>query len=71
MAQLITPRPDGVPTRMNIIPATKLVECTRRLIDDELEFHHKIGSGEIVIDNDGGYMYDELRDIFEPFFHER
>ena len=68
MAQLITPRPDGVPTRMNIIPATKLVECTRRLIDDELEFHHKIGSGEIVIANDDD-EYDWKG--FDPFLQER
>ena len=43
VAQLVAPRPDAVPTRMNIITATKLVECTRRLIDDELDFHDKIG----------------------------
>ena len=67
MAQLVA----AVPTRIKIITATKLVECTRRLIDDELEFHDKIGRRELIIDNDGGYMYDELRDIFEPFFHER
>jgi hypothetical protein len=67
VAQLVA----AVPTRMNIITATKLVECTRRLIDDEFDFHDKIGRRELIIDNDSGYMYDELRDIFEPFFHER
>ena len=72
VAKLIAPRPDNaVPTRMDIIAATNLVECTRRLIDDELEFHHKIGSGEIVIDN---YMYDDDEydwKEFDPFLQER
>jgi hypothetical protein len=52
---------------------TKLVECTRRLIDDELEFHHKIGSGEFVIDNDEyDHDNDEYEDkAFDSFFQER
>ena len=56
----------AVPTRMNIITATKLVECTRRLIDDELDFHDKIGKRELIIDNDE-YDWKE----FDPFLQER
>ena len=72
VAKLIAPRPDNaVSTRMDIIEATNLVECTRRLIDDELEFHHKIGSGEIVIsslaNDDDKYDWKE----FDPFLQER
>jgi len=72
VAKLIAPRPDNaVPTRTNIIEATNLVECTRRLIDDELEFHHKIGSGKIVIsslaNDDDEYDWTE----FDPFFQDR
>jgi hypothetical protein len=52
VAQLLAPRPDAVPTSMNIITATKLVECTRLLIDDELDFHDKIGKrDELLIDS--------------------
>ena len=71
VAQLVAPRPDAVPTRMNIITATKLVECTRRLIDDELDFHDKIGKRELIIDND---MYDDDEydwKGFDPFLQER
>jgi hypothetical protein len=66
VAQLLASRPDAVPTRMNVIAATKLVECTRRLIDDELDFHDKIGKRELIIDNDE-YTWKEL----DPFFQER
>jgi hypothetical protein len=62
VAKLVT----AVPTRMDIITATKLVECTRRLIDDELDFHDKIGKRELIIDNDE-YTWKEL----DPFFQER
>jgi hypothetical protein len=73
VAKLIAPRPDNaVSTRMDIIEATNLVECTRRLIDDELEFHHKIGSGEIVIANDNDDEDDEYDwTEFDPFFQDR
>jgi hypothetical protein len=70
VAKLIAPRPDAVPTRMNVIAATKLVECTRCLIDDELEFHHKIGSGEFVIGNEDDIdEYDWY--VCDPFFQDR
>jgi hypothetical protein len=72
VAKLLAPRPDAVPTRMNVIAATKLVECTRRIIDDELEFHHKIGSGELVIANDNDDDIDEYDwKECDPFFQDR
>jgi hypothetical protein len=68
VAQLVA----AVPTRMNIIMATNLVECTRRLIDDELNFHDKIGRRELFIDDE----YDDDNDEYawkelDPFFQER
>ncbi len=65
VAQLVA----AVPTCRNIITATKLVECTRRFIDDELDFHDKIGKRELFIDND---EYDSDNDEydwkeFDPF----
>jgi hypothetical protein len=60
VAQLLASRPDAVPTRMNIIMATNLVECTRRLIDDELDFHDKIGRRELFIDDE----YDDDNDEY-------
>jgi len=71
VAKLIAPRPDAVPTRMNVIAATNLVECTRRLIDDELEFHHKIGSGEFVIDNINNVIDEYDWYVCDPFFQDR
>jgi hypothetical protein len=71
VAQLLAPRPDAVPTRMNVIAATNLVECTRRLIDDELEFHHKIGSGEFVIDNINNVIDEYDWYVCDPFFQDR
>jgi hypothetical protein len=72
VAQLLAPRPDAVLTRMNVIAATKLVECTRRLIDDELDFHDKIGRRELFIDGE----YDDDNDEydwkeFDPFLQDR
>jgi hypothetical protein len=55
---------------MNVIAATKLVECTGRIIDDELEFHHKIGSGELVIANDNDDDEYDWKEC-DPFFQER
>jgi hypothetical protein len=57
--QLMGEQPESVPTRANVIEAKKLTATALRLIDDELDFHHKLGTKELRI----GDECDECEDF--------
>ena len=72
--ELMGSQPESEPTRANVIAAKELVGHAKRLIDDEINFHHKIGIKELRLDgaddiSGGEYDYDWRQHDF--FLRER
>ena len=50
---------DSAPTRENVMRAKELVDTAKSLIDDEINFHHKLGTKELRVDDDEEDYYFE------------
>ncbi len=67
---LMGEQPGSIPLRANVLAARNLVETAKRLIDDEINFHEKLGRMELRFDDEFHWHDFDWRD-FDFFLEER